>query len=100
MTVVWLSPVAGPISSVRSPATKVKILVEKWFEHYGAPKEVHSDKIVRIQSETGWYKRVLDVLNVHVTTVVPYTHTSDPMCERQNCVLQQNLRILTKQERT
>ena len=75
-------------------------MVEQWFEHYGAPNEVHSDDDVRIWSDTGLYKRVLDLLNVHVTTGVPYTHTSNPLCERQNRVLQQNLRILMKQERT
>ena len=78
----------------------VKRLVEQWFEHYGAPKEVHSDEDVRIRSYTGWYKRVLEALNVHVTTGVPYSHTSNPLCERQNRVLEQNLRILMKQERT
>ena len=51
-------------------------------------------------SDTGWYKRVLDALNVHVTTGVPYTQTFNPLCERQNRVLEQNLRILMKQERT
>ena len=78
----------------------VKRLVEQWFEHYGTPKEVHSVEDLRIRSDTGWYKRVLDALNVHVTTGVPYTHTSNPPCERQNCVLEQNLRILMKQEHT
>ena len=78
----------------------LKILVEQWFEHYRAPKEVHSDEEVRIWSDTGWYKRVLDALKVHVTTGVPYTHTSNPVCERQNRVLEQNLRFLMKQERT
>ena len=34
----------------------VKMLVDQWFKHYGAPKEVHSDEDVRIQSDTGWYK--------------------------------------------
>ena len=29
-----------------------------------------------------------------------YTHTSNPLCERQNRVVEQNLRILMKQERT
>ena len=62
----------------------VKMLVDQWFKHYGVPKEVHSDEDVRIQSDTGWYKRVLDALNVHVTTGGPYTHTSNPLCERQN----------------
>ena len=31
---------------------------------------------------------------------LPYNHTSKPLCERQNRVLEQNLRILMKQERT
>ena len=78
----------------------VKILVEQWLEHYETPKGVHSDEDVHIRSVTGWYKRVLDTLNVHVTTGVPYTHTSNPLCERQNRVVEQNLRILMKQERT
>ena len=68
--------------------------------YYGAPKEVHCDEDVRIWSDTGWYKRVLDALNVHVTTGVPYTHTSNPLCERPNRVVEQNLRIMMTQERT
>ena len=76
------------------------MLVEQWFEPYGAPKHLHSDEDVRIRSDTGWYKRVLNALNVEVTTGVPYTHTSNPLCERQNRVVEQNLRILRKQERT
>ena len=78
----------------------VKMLVEQWFEPYGAPEQVHSDEDVPIGSDTGWYKRVLNALNVEVNTGVPYTHTSNPLCERQNGVVEQNLRILMKQERT
>ena len=33
-----------------------------------------------------------------MTTGEPYTHTSNPLCERQNPVLEQNLRIQMKQE--
>ena len=61
---------------------------------------MHSDEVVRIRSDTGWYERVLNALNVEVTTGVPYSHTSNPFCERQNRVVEQNLRILMKQERT
>ena len=75
----------------------VKMLVE---QPYGAPKQVHSDENVRIRKDTRWYKRVINALNVEVTTGVPYTHTSNPLCERQNRVVEQNLRILMKQERT
>ena len=66
----------------------VKMLVEQWFERYGAPKQVHSDEDVHIRSDTGWYKRVLNALNVEVTTGVPYTHMSNPLCERQNRVVE------------
>ena len=45
----------------------VKLLVEQWFEAYGAPKQVHSDEDVHIRSDSGWYKRVLNALNVEVT---------------------------------
>ena len=58
--------------------------VEQWFEPYGAPKHVHSDEDVRIRSDTGWYKQVLNALNVEVTTGVPYTHTSNSLCENTN----------------
>ena len=75
----------------------VKMLVEQWFQPYGAPKQVHSDEDIRIRSDTGWHKGVLNALDVGVTT---YTHTSNPLCERQNRVVEQNLRILMKQERT
>ena len=43
---------------------------------------------------------MLNALNVEVTTGVPYTHTSNPLCERQNRVVEQNLRMLMKQEGT
>ena len=76
------------------------MLVEHGFEPYGAQKEVHSDEDVCIHSDTGWYKCVLNVLNVQVTTGLPYIHTCNPLCERQNSVVEQNLGILMKQERT
>ena len=48
----------------------------------GAPKHVHSDEDVRIRSDTGWSKGVLNALNVEVTSDVPYTHTSNPLWDR------------------
>ena len=78
----------------------VKMLVEQLFEPYGASKQVHSDEDVRSLSDTAWYKRVLNGINVEVTTGVPYTHTSNPLCERQKRVVEHNLRIVMTQERT
>ena len=78
----------------------VKMLVEQWFQPYGAPKQVPSDEDVRIRSDNGWYKPVLNALNVEVTTGLPYTQTSNPLCERENRAVEQSLRILMKQERS
>ena len=39
-------------------------------------------------------------LNVQVSTGIPYSHTSNPLCERQICVLKENVRIWCKTERT
>ena len=71
----------------------IKILLEEWFCVYGAPKEINSDGDVRVRSDTGWYKRVLRSLNVQVSTGIPYSHTGNPLCERQIRVLKQNVRI-------
>ena len=65
----------------------IKILLKEWFCVYGAPKEINSDEDVRVRSDTGWYKRVLRSLNVQVSTGIPYTHTSNPLCEQQIRVL-------------
>ena len=61
---------------------------------------MHSDEDVGIWNDTGWYKRVLDALNVQVTTSVPYTHSCNPLCEGENRVDDQKLRIIMKKERT
>ena len=60
----------------------IKILLEELFSVYAAPKEINSDEDVRVRSDTGWYKRVLRSPNVQVSTGIPYTHTSNPLCER------------------
>ena len=39
---------AFPCSKEITGEPTVKVLVEQWFEHYGAPKQVHSDEDVRI----------------------------------------------------
>ena len=93
-------PPVFPCNTKMTGEQTVKMLVEQWFESYGAPKQVHSDEDVGIRSDTGWYKRVLNALSVEITTGVSYTHTSNPLCEEQNRVVEQNLRILMKQERT
>ena len=78
----------------------IKKLLEEWFCVYGAPKVINCDENVRVRSDTGWYKRVLRSLNVQVSTGIPYFHKSNPQGERQMRVLNENVRIWCKTERT
>ena len=78
----------------------IKILLDKWVSVCGALKEINSEEDVRVRSDTGWYKRVLRSLNVQMSTGIPYTHTSNPLCERQIGVLRENARIWCKTECT
>ena len=78
----------------------IKIFLEEWFCVYGAPKGIDSDEDVGVRSDTGSYKRVLRSLNVQVSTGISYTHTSNPLCERQIRVFKENVRIWCKTERT
>ena len=78
----------------------IEMLLKEWFCVNGAPKEINSDEDVRVRSDTGWYRSVLRSLNVQVSTGIPYTHTSNPLCERQIRVLKENVRIWCKTERT
>ena len=71
----------------------IKILLEEWFCVYGVTKETNSDEDVRVRSDTGWYKTVVRSLNVQVSTGIPYSHTSNPLCERQIRVLKESVRI-------
>ena len=78
----------------------MNILVEQWFEHYGAPKKLHRDEDVRIWGDAGLYKTVFGGVNIQVTTAVPNVNTSNPLWERQTRVVRHNLRIVIKQEDT
>ena len=76
------------------------MLLEEWFCVFGVPKEINSDEDVRVRSDTGCYKGVLRSLNVQVSTGIPYSHTSNLLCERQIRVLKENVRIWCKTEHT
>ena len=78
----------------------IRILLKDWFSVYGAPKEINSDQEVRARSDTGWYKRVFRALNVQVSTGIPFTDTSIPVCDGQIRVLKENVTIWCKTERT
>ena len=92
----WVFPCTKHITGGET----IKILLKEWFCVYEAPKEIDSDEDIRVRSDTGWYKRVLRSLNVRVSTGIPYSHTSNSLCERQIHVLKEHVRIWCKTERT
>ena len=92
--------VSAAASRGQAPHGNASILLEEWFCVYGAPKEINSNEDVRARSDTGWYKRVLRSLNVQVSTGIPYSHTSNPLCERQIRVFKKIVRTWCKTERT
>ena len=67
---------------------------------WGTQRRLTQTKEVRVRSDTGWYKRVLRSLNVQVSAGIPYTHKSNPLCERESSVLKEKVRIWCKTERT
>ena len=78
----------------------IKILLKECFFVYGAPKEINSDGDFRVGSDGGWYNRFLRSLHVQVSTVIPYTHASNPLCERKIQALKENVKTWCKTERT
>ena len=71
-----------------------------YVDYTEMPKFGGYDFALVVHSDTGWYRRVLRSLNVQVSTRIPYSHTSNPQCERQIRVLKENVRIWCKTERT
>ena len=78
----------------------IEIILKQWFCVFGAAKGINFDEDLRVRSGTGWYKRVLSLLNVQVSTRIPYTDTSNPVCDQQIRVLKEDVRIWCKTERT
>ena len=74
--------------------------VASWGQKASSTRQIQPQNSNRTCSDTRWSKRVLNALNVEVTTGVPYIHTSNPLCERPKRVVEQNLTILIKQEPT
>uniref|UniRef100_A0A8C5QI47 Integrase catalytic domain-containing protein n=1 Tax=Leptobrachium leishanense TaxID=445787 RepID=A0A8C5QI47_9ANUR len=66
-------------------STVAKVLVEKFFIHYGLPLKVHSDQGRDIESRL--IKQLLDLLNIQKSRTTPYHPQGDPQPERFNRTL-------------
>lgn len=77
--------------------TVAKILVEKYFVHYGLPTRIHSDQGRDFES---WLiKELLKVLGVRKSRTTPYHPQNDPQPERFNRTLLSMLDTLNQEKK-
>lgn len=65
--------------------TVAKVLVEKFFVHYGLPSRIHSDQGRYFESRL--MKELLSMLGIRKSRTTPYHPQGDPQPEQFNCTL-------------
>lgn len=66
-------------------STVAKVLIEKYFVHYGLPKKMHSDQGRDFESRL--VHEVLGTLGIEKSRTTPYHPQGDPQPERFNRTL-------------
>ena len=77
--------------------TVAKVLVEKFFVHYGLPQRLHSDQGRDFESRL--IKKLLDLLGIQKTRTTPYHPQGDAQPERFNRTLLNMLGTLSSEKK-
>ena len=76
----WTFPCTRRVSGEETP----QLLITGWFQRYETLQEIHFGEVQGICSDTVWYKGALHCLKVHVSTGIPYIHSSNFSYEHPN----------------
>ena len=87
---------AFPTKDQRAP-TVAKVLVEKFFVHYGLPQRIHSDQGRDFESRL--IRQLLDLLGIQKSRTSPYHPQGDAQPERFNRTLLNMLGTLSIREK-
>lgn len=74
-----------------------KVLVEKFFVHYGLPQRIHSDQGRDFEGQL--IKQLLNLLGIQKSHITPYHPKGDLQPERFNCTLLDMLGTLTAEQK-
>ena len=86
-------PVVMPNQQVKTVA---KALVDKWFYTYGIPARIHSNHGKSFDNKI--IEQLCKIYGVKQSTTTPYNPCRNSPCERLNCILQNLLRTLPKDQ--
>lgn len=78
-------------------STRAKVLVEKFFVHYGLPQQIHSDQGRDFESTL--IQKLFDLLGIWKSRITPYHPQGEPQPERFNLTLLNMLGTLTSEQK-